>query len=43
MNQLNNGFYTKTIIAKPDSPNVTLISGTTQSFELGQAVMRAYK
>lgn len=40
--KLENGFYTKSIKAKPDSPNVTLISGTPQSFEAGQAVLRAY-
>lgn len=40
--KLEDGFYTKSIRSKPDSPNVTLISGTTQSFEAGQAVLRAY-
>ncbi|MBO0950529.1 tetratricopeptide repeat protein [Fibrella forsythiae] len=40
--KLEDGFYTKSIRSKPDSPNVTLISGTPQSFEAGQAILRAY-
>ncbi|MEZ0540481.1 tetratricopeptide repeat protein [Fibrella arboris] len=40
--KLEDGFYTKSIRSKPDSPSVTLISGTPQSFEAGQAVLRAY-
>ncbi|ARK09989.1 tetratricopeptide repeat protein [Fibrella sp. ES10-3-2-2] len=40
--RLEDGFYTKSIRSKPDSPNVTLISGTPQSFKAGQAIMRAY-
>lgn len=37
-----NGFYTKDIKSKPISPNVTLVSGTAQSFKAGETVMRAY-
>ena len=37
-----NGFYAKDIKSKPLAPNVTLISGTAQSFQAGQDVMRAY-
>ncbi|MEZ0485705.1 tetratricopeptide repeat protein [Fibrella aquatica] len=40
--KLEDGFYTKSIRSKPDSPNVTLISGTPQSFDAGRAVLRAY-
>lgn len=37
-----NGFYAKDIKSKPQAPNVTLISGTAQSFQAGQDVMEAY-
>lgn len=37
-----NGFYAKDIKSKPLAPNVTLISGTAQSFQAGQDVMKAY-
>ena len=40
--RLEDGFYNKTIQAKPASPNVTLISGTDQAFENGRDVLRAY-
>ncbi|MBO0934321.1 tetratricopeptide repeat protein [Fibrella aquatilis] len=40
--KLEDGFYTKTIRAKPLPPNVTLISGTDQAFENGRDVLRAY-
>ena len=37
-----NGFFAKDIRSKPNAPNVTLVSGTEQSVQMGQAVMRAY-
>ncbi|MCX6215476.1 tetratricopeptide repeat protein [Spirosoma sp.] len=37
-----NGFFTKDIKVKPVAPNVTLVSGTAQSFKDGQDVMKAY-
>lgn len=37
-----NGFYTKSILAKPDAPNVTLIAATDQAFANGRTVLRAY-
>lgn len=37
-----NGFYTKDIKSKPDAPNVTLVSGTAQSFQIGRDVMKSY-
>ncbi|SOD79585.1 tetratricopeptide repeat protein [Spirosoma fluviale] len=37
-----NGFYNKDIKVKPVAPNVTLVSGTAQSFKDGQDVMKAY-
>lgn len=40
--RLENGFYTKLILAKPDAPNVTLIAGTPQAFDNGRTVLRAY-
>lgn len=36
------GFYAKDIKSKPNAPNVTLVSGTTQSFQAGKEVMKAY-
>lgn len=38
----DNGFYAKDIRAKPLAPNVTLVSGTAQSFDAGRDVMKAY-
>ncbi|MBO0936623.1 tetratricopeptide repeat protein [Fibrella sp. HMF5335] len=40
--RMENGFYTKSILSKPDAPNVTLISGTPQAFDNGRNVLRAY-
>ena len=37
-----NGFYSKDVKVKPNAPNVTLVSGTAQSFQAGQEVMKAY-
>ncbi|MBD2752767.1 tetratricopeptide repeat protein [Spirosoma validum] len=37
-----NGFFNKDIKVKPLAPNVTLVSGTAQSFQLGQEVLKAY-
>ena len=37
-----NGFYEKNIKVKPIAPNVTLVSGTAQSFQDGQEVMKVY-
>lgn len=37
-----NGFYAKDIRSKPQAPNVTLIAGTAQSFQAGEAIMSAY-
>ncbi len=37
-----NGFYAKDIRSKPLAPNVTLVSGTAQSFQAGQDIMRTY-
>jgi hypothetical protein len=37
-----NGFYNKDIRSKPLSPNVSLVSGTDQSFDDAQTVMKAY-
>lgn len=37
-----NGFYAKDIKLKPVAPNVTLISGTAQSFQAGQDIMKIY-
>ncbi len=37
-----NGFYAKDIRSKPLAPNVTLVSGTAQSFQAGQDIMKAY-
>jgi len=38
----DNGFYTKDIRSKPLAPNVTLVSGSAQSFDAGRDVMKAY-
>ena len=40
--KLEDGFYAKSIMVKPDAPNVTLISGTAQAFAAGRAVIEAY-
>jgi tetratricopeptide (TPR) repeat protein len=37
-----NGFYSKDVKVKPVAPNVTLVSGTAQSFQIGQAVLKTY-
>lgn len=37
-----NGFFNKDIKVKPTAPNVTLVSGTAQSFQVGQEVLNAY-
>ena len=37
-----NGFYSKDVKVKPVAPNVTLVSGTPQSFQTGQEVLRTY-
>lgn len=37
-----NGFYNKDVKVKPIAPNVTLVSGTAQSFKDGQEVMKVY-
>ncbi len=38
----DNGFYAKDIRSKPLAPNVTLVSGSAQSFDAGRDVMKAY-
>jgi tetratricopeptide (TPR) repeat protein len=38
----DNGFYAKDIRSKPLAPNVTLVSGTAQSFDAGRDVMKTY-
>ena len=37
-----NGFYSKDVKVKPVAPNVTLVSGTAQSFQMGQDVFKTY-
>ena len=37
-----NGFYSKDVKVKPVAPNVTLVSGTAQSFQTGQEVLKTY-
>ena len=37
-----NGFFAKDIRSKPQAPNVTLVSGTPQSFQAGQDILKAY-
>ena len=36
------GFYSKNVKSKPLPPNITLVSGTGQSFQAAQAVMKTY-
>lgn len=40
--RFENGFFAKDIKAKPLAPNVTLVSGTTQSFEAARKVLQTY-
>ncbi|QJW88516.1 tetratricopeptide repeat protein [Spirosoma taeanense] len=40
--KFENGFYEKDIKLKPTAPNVTLISGTAQSFQAGRDIMKVY-
>ena len=36
------GFYSKTVKAKPLAPNITLVSGTEKAFQAAQTVMKTY-